>query len=251
MPIVNRWGYKRTFLRCWVSRTTVTIGLLFSSLVLLNFGVQAAFIFVAIVTIGFSIPRAVGMTSLFSWQKEYVPDQLRGKFAAYSNIAVSIASLAALVISGTVLNLGTEYNGYLFLFGLGILSSLFAIISATRIPGGQIEKSEESANNHLAEVFHPMADSTFVLFLSASALVAASIVLLTSYLPLFMSDIVGFSAGDIVYLGVGALVGAILTGYFWGWAADRYGSHPVMLSGLILKAIQPLFFYLYRQRFNI
>ena len=242
MPLINRWGFKLTFLRCWEGRTVVTLGLLFSSWILLSFGVQAAFIFITIVTIGFSTLKALGLTSLFSWQKEFVPDQLRGKFAAYSNIAVSLASLAALVISGAVLNLAAGYNGYLFLFGLGILAGLFSIISATRIPGGAIEKSENSVKNLLAEVFRPMADRTFMLFLTGSALVAASIILLTSYLPLFMSDIVGFSAGDIVYLGVGALVGAILTGYFWGWAADRYGSQPVMLSGLILMAIQPLFF---------
>jgi MFS family permease len=36
------------------------------------------------------------------------------------------------------------------------------------------------------------------------------------------------------------LVGGLLSSYLWGWAADRRGSRPVMLAGVIAAAAMPL-----------
>jgi MFS family permease len=43
-----------------------------------------------------------------------------------------------------------------------------------------------------------------------------------------------------VWLQTGGLVGGLVAGYVWGWAADRYGGKPVTLSGLLLIALTPL-----------
>ena len=39
----------------------------------------------------------------------------------------------------------------------------------------------------------------------------------------------------------GTLIGGLVSVYIWGWAADRYGSTPVMLSGVLLRVILPVF----------
>ena len=59
-----------------------------------------------------------------------------------------------------------------------------------------------------------------------------------------MREQVGLDDGGIVLLQTGTLVGALLSSYLWGWAADRYGSVPVTLSGLSLRAALPIFWML-------
>jgi hypothetical protein len=45
-------------------------------------------------------------------------------------------------------------------------------------------------------------------------------------------------------LQTGGLLGGLLSSYLWGWAADRYGSKPVMLSGVYTRVILPVFWLL-------
>src|SRR5690606_5920581 len=51
---------------------------------------------------------------------------------------------------------------------------------------------------------------------------------------------VGLSDSTIIWLGIGGTFGGLTSTYLMGWAADRYGSKPVLLLGLALKAIIPL-----------
>ncbi|MDX1418246.1 MAG: MFS transporter, partial [Candidatus Promineifilaceae bacterium] len=61
-----------------------------------------------------------------------------------------------------------------------------------------------------------------------------------SFVPLYMKEHVGLTSGIIVLLSVGTYIGALLTSFLWGWAADRYGSKPVMQLSLYLLLILPV-----------
>lgn len=63
---------------------------------------------------------------------------------------------------------------------------------------------------------------------------------LASFLPLFMNEEVGLSNSNVVGLQSAVLVGALVSSFLWGWAADRYGSKPVALSGVALHALLPV-----------
>src|SRR5690606_22722299 len=65
-----------------------------------------------------------------------------------------------------------------------------------------------------------------------------------SFLPLFMQEQVGLSEGSVVLLQSGTLVGNLVSSLLWGWASDRYGSKPVMISGLALKVLLPVLWLL-------
>ncbi|HUM70322.1 MAG TPA: MFS transporter, partial [Chloroflexota bacterium] len=45
---------------------------------------------------------------------------------------------------------------------------------------------------------------------------------------------------QVVLLQNGVLIGSLLSVFAWGWAADRYGSTPVMLSGVLLRVMLPV-----------
>jgi HEAT repeat protein len=79
-----------------------------------------------------------------------------------------------------------------------------------------------------------------VRYLLGVGLVTLSTVPLASFVPLFMIEEVGLSSDQAVWLEIAVLVGAVASGYLWGWLADRYGSKPVMQSGVWLLPLAPL-----------
>jgi hypothetical protein len=50
--------------------------------------------------------------------------------------------------------------------------------------------------------------------------------------------------GNIVFLQTGGLIGSLLSSYFWGWLADRYGSKPVAMTGLLMTVCLPVLWFL-------
>ncbi len=36
------------------------------------------------------------------------------------------------------------------------------------------------------------------------------------------------------------MIGSLLSSYFWGWLADRYGSKPIALNGLLMTLLLPI-----------
>jgi HEAT repeat protein len=59
-----------------------------------------------------------------------------------------------------------------------------------------------------------------------------------------MREQVGLSSGNVVLLETGGLLGGLLSSYLWGWAADRYGSKPVMQLGVYARILLPVFWLL-------
>jgi len=60
------------------------------------------------------------------------------------------------------------------------------------------------------------------------------------FVPLYLVQEVGLAAGDVVMLQSAGIAGRFLSSFIWGWAADRFGSKPVALSGSILAIGLPV-----------
>ena len=66
---------------------------------------------------------------------------------------------------------------------------------------------------------------------------------MNAFIPLFLSEEVGLSAGHTINIQAAAMLGGILASYLWGWAADRYGSKPVMMWGVFFRAVVPVLWF--------
>ena len=55
-----------------------------------------------------------------------------------------------------------------------------------------------------------------------------------------MQEQVGLSESSIVLLQMGPIIGGFTAVFLFGWAADRYGSKPVMQLGLAVKVLLPI-----------
>ena len=239
-PAVARFGYKRTYITFFSIRHVVTAFLLLTPLVVTRYGSQAALVFVTVIVGVFAILRAIGVTASFPWTQEYVPNSVRGKYTATNNLASTLSGFLAISLASTVLARTTGLLGYDVIIAVGVICGMIAVAFAAFIPGGAPQKSAQGAPPPRRDLRAGLQDPALMRYLVGVGLMIVATVPLSSFLPLFMQEEVGLTTSNVVGLQNAVLVGALLSSFLWGWAADRYGSKPVALSGVVLRAVLPI-----------
>ena len=240
-PWVAQRGVKRVYLIFFGARNIFVFLLLFSPAVYLRWGTTGTFLYIAGLMSFYALFRAIGETGHYPWQQEYIPNTIRGKFTATSNIISNIARLIAVSFAAYVVGLSTDLGRFMLLFALGGIFGLGAVWAASRIPGGAANPQVKSKRPDFRGMAQSLRDRSFFAFLIGVGMLTLINLPIFSFVPLFMREEVGLSDSYVVWLQTGVLIASMGTGYIWGWAADRYGSKPVMLSGVIAKAILPVF----------
>jgi HEAT repeat protein len=242
-PAVARFGYKRTFLTFWALRKAVAACLLLTPWVLGAFGATAASVYVGVIVAAFALCRAIGETGNYPWVQEYVPPSLLGKYSATENRIIAICSLLAVSVAGFVVGRAQGMSGFMALIAAGVVFGAAAVWAASFLPGGAPLRSRGSARATFRALAGPARDGDFRRYLLAVAFITLGIGPVTAFLPLFLGEQVGLAPGQVVWLQTGGMLGGLLSSFMWGWAADRYGSRPVMLSALAMLAIIPAFWF--------
>jgi len=248
-PWTGRFGYKRAFLTFFGTRKIITIFLLFTPLIQGNSG---RLIYVTIIVALFALMRASAETARFPWMQEYIPNHIQGKYTATNNFFVAIAGIIAVSAAGYTLDFFTQGNstgnlaGYLYLITAGIIFGFISVWLFSFIPGGaplpqMTEASDEKPKRNIRDA---IGDTNFRNYLIGFGLIILATVPLNSFLPLFMRESVGLTDSQVVYLQLGTLFATLMTSLLWGWVADRYGSKPVMLSGLCLRIFLPFLWFI-------
>lgn len=236
-PQVARFGYKRTFLLFWGTRKFITAGLLLVPWVAVSFGAEATLVFVTVIVMGFALCRAVAETAVYPWIQEYVPNSIRGKHSATNDMVSRVTTILSIAFAGFMLGLAGGLERYLVLFGIAFVFGLIAVWCAAHLPGGAPTQSTTTRYRDMPKV---LRDRNFLLFVAGIGVVTIGTTPIASFLPLFMLQQIGLSESAVVWLAIGTTIGGFLMVYFVGWAADRYGSKPVMLSGLYGKVLLPI-----------
>lgn len=238
-PAVARFGYKRTYVTAWAGRTIIAAFMLLTPWVAMTYGLDMTLVFISVTVAAFSLVRSIGMTANMPWVQEYVPDTMRGKYTATSNMFTSAIGFAAVSLGGFVLGRVVGLPGFVILISVGILGGFLSTWLASFIPGGA-PVPERAAAKKKRDLGAALRDGNYMRYLVGVALLTLATVPLGSFLPLYMREQVGLSPGNIVLLQIGTLAGGLATSFLWGWAADRYGSKPVMLWGLLLRMSLPV-----------
>ncbi len=244
-PLVVRFGYKRTFITFFGLRKIITAFLLLTPWVAATFGTGVASLFVAAITAGFALCKAIADTAAFPWVQEYIPDSVRGKYYATSNLFCTIASFLVVIIAGFVIERASGLNGFMILISAGLVAGFVAVWSYAHVPGGAQRANATTVD--IGKVLAVARDPNFRGYMLGVGLIIVGFTPLLSFLPLFMRQVVGLSESDVVRLPTGALAGGLVAGYLWGWASDRYGSKPVMMIGLLIRLLLPLLWFLLPQ----
>lgn len=240
-PTVARFGYKRTFLIFWGSRKVVAGFLLFVPFVTMTFGLQAAIILITLIMVGFSLCRSIAETGYYPWLQEYVPDSVRGKFSATNTALSNLVGIIATAVATFVIGLSDDINRFMILFALGVSFGLISVLMYSRIPGGaSVEADDNASKMSYRDMLTTTKDINLRYFLVGILFFTFGTGPIYSFLPLFMRQEVGLTESHILSLQISILVGGLISSQLLGWSADRYGSKPVMLSGVVITTFLPI-----------
>lgn len=239
-PAIARIGFKRSFVAVFGLGRFFSLGLLAVPWVLATYGRQAAFTAVALVVLAYSICKAVGETAIFPWSQEFIPDAIRGRYSAINDIVTRLVGIASITFAGVVLGLSTDINRFVILFAVGVASGSVSVWASTHIVGGAAIPRPEKTARGLGRFALVLKDRNFVVYLIAFCVVTLGSLPMYSFLPLYMTEQIGLSDSAAVWLQIGTLLGGMSMTYVLGWAMDRYGSKPVLVLGLVLKALLPI-----------
>jgi MFS family permease len=247
VPWVSRFGYKRTFIVFWTIRKFITMFLLLVPWVLAQFGSQVTLFFVGFIVLVFGLCRAIAMVGYYPWDQEFVPASMRGKYSAATNVVGSVVGIISILIASFVIENYTGLNRFMVLFAIGIAFGLLGVWFLAQVPGGAPEKGSGTKTPTHHDMLITLHDRNFWLFLLSLGIVTLATTPMFAFLPLYMKQEVGLSEGEIVLLQTGMLIGALSASFLVGWSADRYGSKPIMLSGLSLMVLLPIVWLLIPQ----
>jgi MFS family permease len=235
-PIVARIGYKRVFVTFFGIRKAIAAGLLLVPWVNEEFGLNAAMTLVSAIMLGFALCRAIAETALYPWSQEFIPDSVRGKQAALNDGVARVTGIAATAFGAYILGASTGIDRFTLLFSIALVFGAIAVWAGSHQPGGAPMKAQSVSYRGF---FHALRDRNFARYLLGLGMtITASAPL--AFVPLFMKNEVGLSDSAVLSLQLASIFGGLLVTYLIGWAADRYGSKPVMLSGLVVKILLPI-----------
>ena len=237
---VINFGYKRTFLVFRTARITFIGLILLTPWIIDAFGQQMSFLYVAGVIAGFALCRSVSETASFPWYKMVIPNSIRGKFGAIGGMVSTFASIFISLISAYIIDEGgSGLNRFIILFGIAVALGYLSILMYSQVPR---EPTMQTANesSDLQELWLVFKDREFFNYMIGVAFVSIGGVSIISFIPLYMEKEIGLSEGRVVALSIGTYVGALLTSYLWGWTADRYGSKPIMQTGIAFMWLLPV-----------
>ncbi len=239
-PQAARYGFKRVFLIFWSFRKLAAGLLLLTPLFLKHFGPNLTFAWIAGVVFFFAICRAISETAILPWSQEMVPDYIRGKFGAVNTIFSTLISIAAMFVASYVIGHYAGLGRFMAVIAAGVVGGAFAVWCFSFVPGGGPIRGTEAASANFGGMVECLKDRNFRCFMIGLALISLGYGPVLSFIPLFMKEQVGLGPENIIRLDIATSIGSLISCYLWGWASDRYGSKPIMLSGLALVFFLPI-----------
>ena len=242
VPYVVRWGLKRSFLTFYTLRYFIILLLLFLPYVYGHWQQVGAFRLIAGVVAAFAFCKAVAETASFPWSQETIPGSVRAKYVAIDSIISSVMGAVSIALAGWVIGNRHSVQPFMQLMAVGVVFGLAGTWALGHLPGGAPQRDVPESSSH-AGIREALRDRNFLLYLGAAATFTLALGP-SSFLPLYLEHQIGLTKSVIVWLQLAGLAGTVATSYFWGWATDRYGGKPVILTALPLCVLMPLFWFM-------
>ncbi|MFH1615281.1 MAG: MFS transporter [Planctomycetota bacterium] len=239
-----RFGFKRIFLVFYSIRKVVIMFILLTPLVVQHYGLEGAYWWVVGIILVFSLTRSVAESASLPWMQEIVPNNIRGKFSAINSIVSTIGIIFAVAIGGYVISHFTGLGRFVSLMAGGISVGMVSVLLYSHLPAGSPVHHSQREHVGLTAVVKSLGDPNYRRFLVGMGLAIVALGAMFSFVPLFLKEQIGIQAGHVVWIDMGALIGSGLFCYLWGWACDRYGSKPVMITSLCLVILLPISWFL-------
>lgn len=240
---VTRYGPKKIMLVFYFSRYWFVVLIPLAIWIARQFGSTAAFVWIALLVLFFAVFRSIGETGWAPWMLELIPSRVRGKVDALNSIAGNIGAVFASLAAVLIMKLWPGFPGYSAAIYIGVLFGFLGIYMVSRLPGGKPQTVEQKDLALLADFRVAMQNARLKTWLKGMLLLSAGGTAF-AFLPLFLSENVGFTADKIMLFSLCFQAGVLASAFFWGWSADRFGSKPVFMTTYMALCLIPICFVL-------
>ena len=233
-PTVERFGLKRTYVLFLGTRNIVMCGMILLPWIIPGLGFDVAVMYTAAVMGSFGLLRVVAETAFYPWMLEAIPNSVRGKYTAVSSMVATAARLLAVLGSGYVIGQHTGLWRYQTLIAIGCCCGLVSVLIRLKVPGGEPRRERQSRVFQIQQLKDAVSDRNLMRYVAGMCLLILATHSWGTFAPLYLKDVVGLSQAEVVLLQTGTMVGGFTFSFLWGYAADRYGSKPVLVAGVVL-----------------
>jgi hypothetical protein len=244
VPLVEKFGYKRSCMFFFSIRTIILSGLIATPKIAQIFGPTGVFLWVGVIMLIFSISLAIGQTAGGPWGLEVLPTNIRSRALAMNTFLCGAVLICGTWFAGFWLSRSRGLDGFMFLIGLGVFIGLLSIGCHIFFPGGGKIKKHSRGGEHLKNMLDAFKNKDFFRLLVGIAIFTFIVQGVASFIPLYMKYLVGIDSSRVVYLSLWQNAGVLLAVYFWGWCADRFGGKPIFITGVMLHILLPVLWYL-------
>ncbi|BBH24842.1 MFS transporter [Paenibacillus baekrokdamisoli] len=169
---------------------------------------------------------------------DMVPAQVRGRYFGIRNtIHWAVASIS-LLVGGQILEHFTEQTGFIILYGVSAVCTVWNALELRRYPNPPFERSKESSSAAL--FFKPMKDLSYM---KATVFISIFILLQNIAVPLFsyvMLETLHISKWWITVITTVQMVVMMFSYYYWGTMNTRFATRTLLLWTLPVIALSCL-----------
>lgn len=209
-------------------------------------GLNAPRILIAMVCL-YQISGLAAGTAWSSWYGDLVPESVRGRYFAWRNRTVYVATCLGLVLGGSLLHSlepraaalsGNGGLGFAITFSLAVVCRIVSAVILSRSPEPPFQGIADP--RHTKEFFRSVPGRRVIRLLAAAAAFYFAAYLSSPYFAPFMLETLRFSYLEYMAASVWVIVAKALSTVWWGRTVDRLGAGRVFRTALFLVAMVPL-----------
>ncbi len=234
-PRVEYIGFRKLLLAGWTGRTVflAIVALLpFASGWLTGRlpgrGHMILLVIVFVCMFAYNFLRGIATTSYMPWLRTLIDPEWRGRYFSLEHSVANISAAVTFLFCGWVLGGEPTDTEFGMIFIVSVLAAMVSIVFLARVDSPppltgrpQIEPLRIwVVRVWRVPVFRSIIRTSVVYYLSISAWMTFTVI--------FLRDQLGVSERTIMLMNGANMTGIVLSAWYWGMLADRFGSRPVM-----------------------
>jgi len=226
-PHAERIGYRRLLLSGWSARVATLIFLTLLPLSVTLLPQSTVIALLVAIMVAFTSLRGIATVAWMPWVTAIVPRGLRGAYLSRDRTYISVASVAALALSGFILTDGDNMRAFAVVFGLSFVGGVISLFFLKWMPEPPADTPAilPHSRSRWRDLLH---DGAFVRLLIFSAVVQLCVLSTATFVTVFVREEVGLPDGVILWLAAGAALVGIVALHLLRSRADRFGSRPFL-----------------------
>ena len=226
-PHAEHIGYRNLMVKGWTARVITLIFLMVLPVAALWLPAPAVIGLLVLNMFVFTVLRGIATCAWLPWMTALVPRTLRGYYLSRDRTYSSLASVAALGVSGIILFNHQTLSAYAVVFGLSFAGGAISLYFLNRIPE-PAARTDGAPRRPAVPWLSLLHDVPFVRLLRLSATVQVFVTSVVTFVIVFVREDVHLADSTILWLTAGAALAGTGGLLLLRNRVDRLGSRPFL-----------------------